>query len=80
MDRMMIWAFLQRYIVRVLPRESAYVCICVYIYIHIYVYIYMYIYVALPCPPPGDLPDPGIKPVSPVAPELQVDSLPLSHW
>ena len=28
------------------------------------------------CPPPGDLPDPGIKTTSP---ELQVDSLPLSH-
>ena len=27
----------------------------------------------LPCPSPGDLPDPGIKPGSPV---LQVDSLP----
>ena len=26
----------------------------------------------LPCPPPGDLPDPGIKPRSPV---LQIDSL-----
>ena len=26
---------------------------------------------------PGDLPDPGTKPKSP---ELQVDSLPLSHW
>ena len=26
----------------------------------------------LPCPPPGNLPDPGIKPVSPVAPDLQV--------
>ena len=25
------------------------------------------------CPPPGDLPDPGIEPVSPA---LQVDSLP----
>ena len=24
----------------------------------------------LPCPPPGDLPDPGIEPVSPVAPIL----------
>ena len=37
----------------------------------------------LPCPPPGDLPDPGIKPVSPespVAPALEADSLPLSHW
>ena len=32
-----------------------------------------------PCPPPGDLPDPGIKPVSPAAPALQVDSLLLSH-
>ena len=27
----------------------------------------------LPCPPPGDLPDPGIKPRSPA---LQADSLP----
>ena len=34
----------------------------------------------LPCPPPGDLPDQGMKPVFPVAPALQVDSLPLSHW
>ena len=31
----------------------------------------------LPCPPPGDLPNPGIKPVFLVSPELQVDSLPL---
>ena len=30
----------------------------------------------LPCPPPGDLPDPGIEPTSPA---LQVDSLQLSH-
>ena len=29
-----------------------------------------------PFPPPGDLPDPGIEPVSPA---LQADSLPLSH-
>ena len=28
------------------------------------------------CSPPGDLPDPAIKPMSPA---LQVDSLPLSH-
>ena len=34
----------------------------------------------LPCSPPGDLHDPGIKPTSPAAPALQVDSLPLSHW
>ena len=27
----------------------------------------------------GDLPDPGIEPMSPVAPALQVDSLSLSH-
>ena len=30
----------------------------------------------LPCPPPGDLPDPGIKPASPA---WQLDSLSLSH-
>ena len=24
----------------------------------------------LPCPPPGDLPDPGVKPPSPAAPAL----------
>ena len=34
----------------------------------------------LSCPPPGDLPNPGIKPVSPVSPALQVGSLPLNHW
>ena len=34
----------------------------------------------LPCRPPGDLPNPGIKPASPVAPALQGDSLQLSHW
>ena len=33
----------------------------------------------LPCPPPGDLPDPGITLVSPVAPALQAGSLSLSH-
>ena len=32
-----------------------------------------------PCSPPGDLPQPGIEPVSPVASALQVDSLLLSH-
>ena len=32
-----------------------------------------------PCPPPGDLPNPGIEPVSPAAPALQADSLPLRH-
>ena len=30
----------------------------------------------LPFPSPGDLPDPGIEPVSLVFPALQVDSLP----
>ena len=34
----------------------------------------------LPCPPPGDLPDPGIEPTSPAAPALQADSLLLSHF
>ena len=33
----------------------------------------------LPRPPPGDLPDPGIEPVSPVTPALQADSLLLSY-
>ena len=31
----------------------------------------------LPFPPPGDLPDPGIKPRSPA---LQADSLPTELW
>ena len=30
-------------------------------------------------PPPGDLPNPGIEPMSSVAPALQADSLPLNH-
>ena len=30
------------------------------------------------CPPPGDLPDPGIQPESPASPALQADSLLLS--
>ena len=30
----------------------------------------------LPFPSPGDLPNPGIKPTSPLFPALQVDSLP----
>ena len=34
----------------------------------------------LPCPPPGDFPDTGIKPVSPEASALQPDFLPLSKW
>ena len=33
----------------------------------------------LPCPPPGDLPDPGIKPLSLVSLALAGSSLPLSH-
>ena len=33
-----------------------------------------------PFPSLGDLPNPGIKHVSPVSPALQADSLPLSHW
>ena len=34
----------------------------------------------VPCPPPGDLPHPGIKPEAPVAPAVLADSLQLSHW
>ena len=33
----------------------------------------------LPFPPPGNLPNPGIEPMSPESPELQADSFPLSH-
>ena len=33
----------------------------------------------LPCPPPGNLPHPGIEPTPAVAPAWQADSLPLSH-
>ena len=33
----------------------------------------------LSCPPPGDLPDAGFEPESPMSPALQWDSLPLSH-
>ena len=33
----------------------------------------------LPCPPLGNLPDPGIKPITPASPAMQADSLPLSH-
>ena len=34
----------------------------------------------MPCPPSGDLPDPAIKPMSPVTSALQVDSLPTEPW
>ena len=33
----------------------------------------------LPFPPPEDLPDPRIEPMSPASPTLQADSLLLSH-
>ena len=33
----------------------------------------------LPFPPPGDLSDPGVDPVSPMFPVMQVDSLMLSQ-
>ena len=33
----------------------------------------------LPCPPPGNLPNPEIKPASPASPSLQEDYLPVSH-
>ena len=28
----------------------------------------------------GDLPHPGIEPISPKSPALQAESLPMSHW
>ena len=31
----------------------------------------------LPCPSPGDLPEPGIEPMTPASPALQADSLPI---
>ena len=34
-------------------------------------------WIGLPFPPPGDLPDQGIEPMSPALP---AKSLPLSHW
>ena len=34
----------------------------------------------LPFLPPGDLPNPGIKPMSLASPALQVNSLLLDHW
>ena len=37
-------------------------------------------YTGLPGPTPGDFPDPWIESMSPVAPSLQTDSLPLSNW
>ena len=33
----------------------------------------------VPFPPPGDLPDPGVEPMSLMSPALQADSLLLSH-
>ena len=33
----------------------------------------------LPCPPPGDLPNSGTKPMSPVFLHLQADSVPPTH-
>ena len=33
----------------------------------------------LPCPPPGDLPDPGLESLSPASPTLPADCLPLNH-
>ena len=34
----------------------------------------------LPFPSPGDLPNPGMEPVSLTSPALRVGCLPLSHW
>ena len=37
-------------------------------------------WVGLPFPPPGDLPNPGIEPLSPASPALHAVSLQLIHW
>ena len=37
-------------------------------------------WIGLLCPPPEYLPDPGIKPTSPVCPALQMDSLSWAMW
>ena len=37
-------------------------------------------YSGLLCPPPGDLPDPGIEHASPSPSASEVDSLLLKHW
>ena len=34
----------------------------------------------LPFPSPGNIPDPGIEPISLASPRWQTDSLPLCHW
>ena len=34
----------------------------------------------LPCPPPGDLPDPGIEPTSPVSPALADEFFTTESW
>ena len=49
---------------------------CIYIYIYSMGFPRQEYWCWLPFPSPGDLPDPGIKPMSPI---LQMDFLPLSH-
>ena len=67
------------------------VCVCAKSLSHVWLFatlcLYLFLRVSrqehwsrLPCPPPGDLPHPGIEPTSLAAPVLQVDSLLLSHW
>ena len=72
-----------------------YLCVCVCVFSHVQVFETQWTlaqqsplsmifsrqeyWSRLPFPPPGDLPQPEIKPMSPEAPALPVDSLPLSH-
>ena len=66
-------------------------CVCVLsCFSHVWLFVTLWIvayrilqarireWVAMPSS--GDLLDPGIEPTSPLAPALQADSLPLSHW
>ena len=76
-----------------LVRHAYYRCVCVLSRIRLFATVWTVVHQVplsmefsrqrywsgLPFPTPGDLPNPGIKPVSPVAPVLQADSLPLSH-
>ena len=70
------------------------VCVCVLSHVQLFATLWTVVHQAplsigftrqeywsgLQSPPAVDLPNPGIEPASPVAPTLQADSLPLSHW
>ena len=51
------------------PKYCASLCVCVCVCVCVHTR-------RLPFPPPGDLPNPGIEPTSPLSAVLQADSLP----